>query len=237
MGVDEHGRFKGHLKATGVRPKFAEKLADLGIRLGQEVFTPGGLRPEGGQPVVRRTRLHATSASGVGRSRSSRCCITVLLGGTARAGSSNEPDVFVRAVDATKPASTAVGFVSTAAAMSRAATLTQNGKQVQASAPLPLPDSTPMAIAFVFDVSEPMDSSGALAAAKDEAKQWLRGLNAGERTGRKLRRVLRRPDRRAAAGLHERHQPRHRRHRQGRTGQHRGRQEVDRAVVGHPAGR
>ncbi len=40
MGVDEQGRFKGHLKATGVRPKFAEKLADLGIRLGQDVFQP-----------------------------------------------------------------------------------------------------------------------------------------------------------------------------------------------------
>src|SRR4051795_4239332 len=40
MGVDEHGRFRGHLKATGVRPKFAEKLADLGIRLGPEVFQP-----------------------------------------------------------------------------------------------------------------------------------------------------------------------------------------------------
>jgi pilus assembly protein CpaF len=42
MGVDDHGRFKGHLKATGVRPKFTEKLADLGIRLGQEVFQPEG---------------------------------------------------------------------------------------------------------------------------------------------------------------------------------------------------
>ena len=40
MGIDEHGRFKGHLKATGVRPKFAEKLSDLGIRLGPEVFQP-----------------------------------------------------------------------------------------------------------------------------------------------------------------------------------------------------
>jgi pilus assembly protein CpaF len=40
MGIDEHGRFKGHLKATGVRPKFSEKLADLGIRLGPEVFQP-----------------------------------------------------------------------------------------------------------------------------------------------------------------------------------------------------
>ena len=40
MGVDEHGRFRGHLKATGVRPKFAEKLQDQGIRLGPEVFQP-----------------------------------------------------------------------------------------------------------------------------------------------------------------------------------------------------
>jgi pilus assembly protein CpaF len=40
MGIDEHGRFRGHLKATGVRPKFTEKLADLGIRLGAEIFQP-----------------------------------------------------------------------------------------------------------------------------------------------------------------------------------------------------
>ncbi len=40
MGVDEHGKFRGHLKATGVRPKFAEKLRDMGIRLGPEVFQP-----------------------------------------------------------------------------------------------------------------------------------------------------------------------------------------------------
>lgn len=39
-GVDEHGRYRGQLKATGVRPKFAEKLADQGIRLGPEVFSP-----------------------------------------------------------------------------------------------------------------------------------------------------------------------------------------------------
>ncbi|MDZ7673579.1 MAG: CpaF family protein [Acidimicrobiales bacterium] len=40
MGVDEHGKFQGHLKATGVRPKFTEKLADNGIKLGPEVFQP-----------------------------------------------------------------------------------------------------------------------------------------------------------------------------------------------------
>src|SRR4051812_1381235 len=47
MGVDEHGRYRGHLKATGVRPKFAEKLADLGIRLGPEIFQPEGFSRRG----------------------------------------------------------------------------------------------------------------------------------------------------------------------------------------------
>ncbi|MFM7070116.1 MAG: CpaF family protein [Actinomycetes bacterium] len=41
-GVDENGRYLGQLKATGVRPKFAEKLADQGIHLGPEVFSPDG---------------------------------------------------------------------------------------------------------------------------------------------------------------------------------------------------
>jgi pilus assembly protein CpaF len=39
-GVDENGRYLGQLKATGVRPKFTEKLADQGIHLGPEVFSP-----------------------------------------------------------------------------------------------------------------------------------------------------------------------------------------------------
>jgi pilus assembly protein CpaF len=42
MGVDEHGKFQGTLKATGIRPKFAEKLADYGIRLGSELFQGEG---------------------------------------------------------------------------------------------------------------------------------------------------------------------------------------------------
>jgi pilus assembly protein CpaF len=48
MGVDEHGRFRGHLKATGTRPRFAEKLQDLGIRLGPEVFQPEAFARRGG---------------------------------------------------------------------------------------------------------------------------------------------------------------------------------------------
>lgn len=39
-GVDESGKFKGTLKPTGVRPKFAQKLEDMGIRLNAEVFAP-----------------------------------------------------------------------------------------------------------------------------------------------------------------------------------------------------
>ena len=38
MGVDESGKFLGHLKSTGIRPKFGERLADNGIRLGPEIF-------------------------------------------------------------------------------------------------------------------------------------------------------------------------------------------------------
>ena len=39
MGVDADGRFQGHLKSTGIRPTFAERLADNGIRLEPELFT------------------------------------------------------------------------------------------------------------------------------------------------------------------------------------------------------
>ena len=38
MGMDENGRFLGHLKSTGIRPKFAEKLSDHGIKLENELF-------------------------------------------------------------------------------------------------------------------------------------------------------------------------------------------------------
>jgi pilus assembly protein CpaF len=38
-GVDESGRFKGSLQPTGIRPRFAEKLADHGIKLKADLFT------------------------------------------------------------------------------------------------------------------------------------------------------------------------------------------------------
>ena len=39
MGIDEDGRFLGRLKSTGIRPKFSDRLTDLGISLEPELFT------------------------------------------------------------------------------------------------------------------------------------------------------------------------------------------------------
>ena len=38
MGLDENGRHLGVLKATGIRPKFAERLRDVGIELAASLF-------------------------------------------------------------------------------------------------------------------------------------------------------------------------------------------------------
>jgi len=47
MGVDEDGRYKGRLKATGVRPTFAQDLSEAGFPVAPELFAPepfaGGL--------------------------------------------------------------------------------------------------------------------------------------------------------------------------------------------------
>jgi pilus assembly protein CpaF len=43
-GIDEEGKFRGQLQATGLRPKFTEYLADRGITLPAEVFAPDGGR-------------------------------------------------------------------------------------------------------------------------------------------------------------------------------------------------
>src|SRR4051812_19311380 len=42
MGIDDHGRFRGCLKAPGIRPSFGEKLADLGIRFSGGLFQTEG---------------------------------------------------------------------------------------------------------------------------------------------------------------------------------------------------
>jgi pilus assembly protein CpaF len=43
-GIDDEGKFRGTLQATGIRPRFVERLADLGVPLAANVFAPGGGR-------------------------------------------------------------------------------------------------------------------------------------------------------------------------------------------------
>jgi pilus assembly protein CpaF len=40
MGVDENGKYKGRLKATGIRPTFSDALRDQGIKLPGDLFDP-----------------------------------------------------------------------------------------------------------------------------------------------------------------------------------------------------
>ncbi|HXF71894.1 MAG TPA: CpaF family protein [Actinomycetota bacterium] len=39
-GIDENGRFRGRLKATGLRPTFLDDLQDKGVYVDHEIFTP-----------------------------------------------------------------------------------------------------------------------------------------------------------------------------------------------------
>ena len=57
-GVDENGKFRGRLQPTGNRPKFSEKLADLGIHMGAEVYA---------KPILEGPRGNGRSRSGLAR--------------------------------------------------------------------------------------------------------------------------------------------------------------------------
>jgi pilus assembly protein CpaF len=40
QGIDAEGRVIGSFRATGIRPKFSDRLERAGIHLGSEVFDP-----------------------------------------------------------------------------------------------------------------------------------------------------------------------------------------------------
>ena len=50
MGIDDDGKFRGHLKPTGIRPSFSERLNDYGISLDPSLFSAAPIagRPGGG---------------------------------------------------------------------------------------------------------------------------------------------------------------------------------------------
>ena len=41
-GLDEHGRHRGVLRSTGLRPRFVDTLADRGVALPAEIFASEG---------------------------------------------------------------------------------------------------------------------------------------------------------------------------------------------------
>jgi pilus assembly protein CpaF len=43
-GIDEDGKFRGQLQATGLRPRFVDRLAEQGISIPADVFAPDGGR-------------------------------------------------------------------------------------------------------------------------------------------------------------------------------------------------
>jgi len=46
-GHDEHGRFRGNLRPTGLRPQFVERLAETGITVPPELFNEQPVQPTG----------------------------------------------------------------------------------------------------------------------------------------------------------------------------------------------
>ena len=40
MGIDEHQKIKGEFRATGIRPRFLEGIAEIGISLDNKIFDP-----------------------------------------------------------------------------------------------------------------------------------------------------------------------------------------------------
>jgi tight adherence protein B len=95
---------------------------------------------------------------------------------SGRVGAQSSSTLVLRAVDTVEPASSSLQFLWTVSPADAAdATLTENGSAIETDAARPLPTSTPMSIALVFDTSEAMDSSGALIEAKEAAKEWIEG--------------------------------------------------------------
>jgi pilus assembly protein CpaF len=58
MGTDAVGRSLGHLKASGLRPHFTERLADRGVKVDSAIFEPG---PDPRTPTIGRNSLPGPS--------------------------------------------------------------------------------------------------------------------------------------------------------------------------------
>lgn len=107
--------------------------------------------------------------------------LAVVLLSFDGASAQSESLLLVRQADTVDPARSTLQFLSTVPeADATSATLTENGQPVEATT-TPLPDSTAIDVALLFDTSAAMDESGALVAAKDAAKRWVRDRTGAEK--------------------------------------------------------
>jgi len=100
----------------------------------------------------------------------------LLIGLSTAVGAQSATDTFaqIRAVDALDPAANSATFLYTGApGDATRATVSINGTATPATV-APLSSKRLLANALVFDTSSPMDSSGALAAAKEAARTWIK---------------------------------------------------------------
>ena len=100
----------------------------------------------------------------------------LVIGVASAVGAQSANDTFaqIRAVDALDPAANNATFIYTGPAGDATnATVTINGEATPATV-APLSSKRLLANALVFDTSAPMDSSGALASAKEAARTWVK---------------------------------------------------------------
>jgi tight adherence protein B len=103
-----------------------------------------------------------------------------LVLASAAAAGETKPVLAVRSVDSTDPGRTTATVLYTGDPGDvDAARLVQNGSTVDVQAVNPFDASTPQSIALIFEISDAMDDSGALVAAKDGARRWMENLPGG----------------------------------------------------------
>jgi len=99
----------------------------------------------------------------------------VVLGGASVVSAQNAPSSFlqVRAVKSDDPSHDVATYFATGSGADTP-TLTVNGSDVSVESAKVAPPDTPMGNALIFDTSSAMDTSGALAASKEAARNWIK---------------------------------------------------------------
>jgi tight adherence protein B len=109
-----------------------------------------------------------------------------LPGVWAAAGQADQGVLVVRQVDSSDPELVDLQYLYSGPADIASATLTENGDPVEIDEQRPLSDVVGINVALLIDTSDAMDTSGALVAAKDAAKAWVRERSAEQKASMRI---------------------------------------------------